>query len=290
MRCTPKPRRSALYVPGANARALEKAPSLPCDILILDLEDAVSPGAKSDARRNIAEALDPGFDGKETLVRLNGLDTDWFRDDATALAASKVDGFVLPKVEDARTVIDARAALRASGAAPDVPLWAMVETPMGVLHLEDTVKSDRYLTGLIMGTSDLAKDLHAEHVSGRAPFLAALGHALLVARAYGLAALDGVHLDLEDDEGFTQSCIQGRQMGFDGKTLIHPKTIADANSVFAPSTAEIEEADAIIEAFEQAQAKGRGVTVLNGRLIENLHVENARRVLAMARMIEAMEG
>ena len=291
MAATPRPRRSVLYMPGSNTRALEKGRTLPADALILDLEDAVAPDAKEEARANIRAALAEGGYGKrEILVRVNGADTPWGRDDLIAMATAGADGILLPKVESAAAVLDAQALLDANGGPADLPLWCMIETPLGVLHAEEIGASTPRLGGFVMGTSDLAKDLHCLHTPQRLPFLTSLNLSVLVARAFGLAVLDGVHLDLSDDEGFRAACRQGLELGFDGKTLIHPKTIAAANETFGPAESEVDQSRKIIEAFEAASAEGKGVVVLDGKLVENLHVENAKRVLALAAMIGELEA
>ncbi|MBP5858805.1 CoA ester lyase [Marivibrio halodurans] len=285
-----RPRRSALYMPGSNARALEKARALPADVLILDLEDAVAPDAKEDARARVLDALaGDGYGHREVLVRINGLETPWGAADLEAVARTGADGLLLPKAEGADHVRKAADLMEEAGAAERMALWCMIETPRGVLKAEEIATAHRRLGGFVMGTSDLAKDLHCLHTPDRMPFVTSLGKVVLVARAYGLAALDGVHLDLDDAEGFAAQCRQGLAFGFDGKTLIHPKTIETANAVFGPGEAEIAEAHAVIEAHESARREGTGVAVLNGKLIEALHVENARRLLDLAEMIRAME-
>lgn len=290
MAATPRPRRSVLYMPGSNTRAMEKGRSLAADALILDLEDAVAPDAKQQARANIKAALAEGGYGKrEILIRVNGIDTDWGKDDLVELAGAGAHGILLPKVERAETIHEAQTLLDSSGGPADLAIWCMIETPLGVLHAEEIGKASPRLGGFVMGTSDLAKDLHCLHTPDRLPFIYSLNTAVLVARAFGLAVLDGVHLDLSDDTGFEASCRQGLELGFDGKTLIHPKTIDVANAVFGPTAAEIEKSDAIIHAFETASAEGKGVVVLNGKLVENLHVENAKRILALAAMIDELE-
>ncbi len=291
MAASSRPRRSALYMPGSNTRALEKGRSLPADALILDLEDAVSPDAKEVARTNIIAALaEGGYGGREILVRVNSMDTPWGADDLAAMATSGADGILLPKVESGKAVLAAQEILDANGGPDDLALWCMIETPLGVLHAEDIGKSTPRLGGFVMGTSDLAKDLHCLHTPERLPFMSSLNISVLVARAFGLAIMDGVHLDLSDDAGFEASCQQGLELGFDGKTLIHPKTIAAANAVFGPTEEEIDKSRAIIDAFEAAAAEGKGVVVLDGKLVENLHVENAKRVLALADMIAELEA
>ena len=286
---TSRPRRSVLYMPGSNARALEKGRSLPADGLILDLEDAVAPDAKEMARAQVREAVAAGgFGRRELVIRTNGLDTPLGRDDIAAAATSGADAVLLPKVESARMVADAIAALTAAGAPDDLDIWCMMETPKGMLRADEVAGSDPRVACLVMGTSDLAKDLHAAHTRERLPMLTSLGLCLLAARAHGIAILDGVHLDLADDEGFAYACRQGVELGFDGKTLIHPKTIAAANQAFAPSDDEIAWSRKIIDAHAEAEAEGKGIVLVDGRLIENLHVEAARRQVALAEAIAEM--
>ncbi len=286
MAATVRPRRSMLYMPGSNARALEKGRLLTADALILDLEDAVAPDAKETARRQILEALAAGGYGKrEILVRTNGLDSEWGRDDIAAMAKSGADAILLPKVESAEMVRAAEEIMADHGAPASLAVWCMIETPLGVLHAEEIAWGSRRLGGFVMGTSDLAKDLHCLHTPGRLPFVTSLSLCILAARAHGLAILDGVHLDLADDEGFADSCRQGLEFGFDGKTLIHPKTIDKANEIFAPSAEEIAWSERIIAAHEEALKAGKGVVLVDGKLVENLHVENAKRIVALAAMI-----
>ena len=284
-----RPRRSMLYMPGSNPRALEKARGLAADALIFDLEDAVAPDAKEAARSVIAEAVAAGGYGKrELILRTNGLDTAWGHGDVASAAKMPIHGVLLPKVESAATVRQAASILDKAGAPADLAIWCMMETPMGMLHAEEIAGAHPRLAGFVMGTSDLANDLHARHTRDRLPMLTGLGLCLLAARAYGLAILDGVYLDLSDDEGFAYSCRQGVELGFDGKTLIHPKTIAAANEAFAPSAAEIEQARKQIAGFEAAQAEGKGVVLVDGKLVENLHVANAKRLLALVARIDEL--
>lgn len=288
---TIRPRRSLLYVPGSNPRALDKARTLDADGLILDLEDAVAPDAKVAARERVVAAVQAGGWGpREILVRANAADTPWGADDLAALAGSGADGIVLSKVERPETVKAAEAALVAGGAPESLKLWCMVETPLGVLNSAAVAGSSARLAGLILGTSDLAKDLRAAHEPGRQPLLTALGLCLLAGRAHGLAVIDGVHLDLEDEAGFAESCRQGAALGFDGKSLIHPKTLAAANAAFAPSTQAVETALRVIAAHAAAVEAGQGVTVVDGRLVEALHVSDAERVLALHRAIAERGG
>jgi citrate lyase subunit beta/citryl-CoA lyase len=286
-----RPRRSALYMPGANTRALEKGRSLPADCLILDLEDSVAADAKVEARENISSALQAGGYGyRELVIRINPLTSPWGYDDLAVASTSGADAVLLPKVESADTVRQAEAVMVMAGASPGMGIWAMMETPIGMLHVEEIAGTSTRLECLVMGTSDLAKDLHASHTRDRMPMITSLGMCLLAARAYGLAILDGVHLDLRDDEGLAYSCRQGLNMGFDGKTLIHPRTLAIANDIFSPSPEEVDWSRKIIEAHAAAVAEGKGVAVYEGKLIENLHVENAQRMVALAAAIEARNG
>jgi len=273
-------------MPGANARALDKARGLDADALILDLEDAVAPDAKAQARAQVAAALKQGGYGhRECIVRINALDTPWGHDDVVALAQAGADAVLLPKVQSAAQLAALAQALDAAGAPPDLPLWAMAETPLGFLRLDAIAGGHPRLTAIVVGTSDLVKDLHARHTPGREETLLARSLAVMAARAYGLAVLDGVHLDLNDDAGYTAACQQGRDQGFDGKTLIHPKQIAAANAAFAPTDSELALARKRLDAWRQAQAAGQGVAVVDGALVENLHAEEAERVLALAAAI-----
>lgn len=282
-----RPRRSVLYMPGANTRALEKARTLAADSLILDLEDAVAPDAKVMARQNILQALEIGFGHREATVRINGLNTPWGMDDLKAFANSKADAIVLPKVESAQQIQTVAKLLKESQARPDLTIWAMIETPKAIFQLTEIANAHPLLEALVLGTSDLVKDLHARHTPNRVETQTALSLSVLAARAFGLCVLDGVHLSLDDEEGLQQSCVQGRDMGFDGKTLIHPSQIAAANAVFGPSADEVAEASERITAYEQAIASGAGIAVLNGKLIEELHIQEAKRILALAKAIQS---
>ncbi|MEX2518445.1 MAG: CoA ester lyase [Paracoccaceae bacterium] len=288
MPASARPRRSVLYMPGSRARALEKARALPADALILDLEDAVTPDEKTAARALVEEAvLAGGYGAREVIVRVNGLDTAWGAADIAAAAAAGPDAILIPKVESP-AMIHAVAALIA--AAPDrTAIWAMMETPRGFLSAASIAAAHPRLAALVMGTNDLVKELRAEHVPGRAPVAAALGLAMLAARAEGLACLDGVCNAFRDADLLRAECEAGRAMGFDGKTLIHPGQIAIANEVFGPSEAALEEAQAHLAAYEAAAAKGGGVAVVNGRIVENLHVEAAKRMIAEAEAISRLE-
>jgi len=279
---TNRPRRSALYMPGANTRALEKAKILPADSLILDLEDAVAPDAKSSARENILKALESGFGYREAVVRINGLNTPWGLDDLKTFATSKADAIVLPKVESAAQVQEVAQLISKLNAPQSMTIWAMIETPKAIFNLQEIAQSHPLLETLVLGTSDLVKDLHARHTPSRVETHTALSLSVLAARAYGLCVLDGVHLSLDDEAGLMQSCIQGRDMGFDGKTLIHPNQIAMANKTFGPSSEEIAEAQERITAYDAAIQSGAGIAVLNGKLVEELHIQEAKRILALA--------
>jgi citrate lyase subunit beta / citryl-CoA lyase len=276
-------RRSVLYLPGANERALEKAKTLPADALILDLEDAVAPDAKADARDRVCAAVRSGeYGDRELVIRVNGLDTPWHVEDVRAAAAAGPDAVLVPKVNSPTEVLAIERLLTESGAPVRTVIWAMIETPVAVLHAEDIARESRRLTVLVLGTNDLANELHAEHVPGRAPLLTGLSLVLLAARAAGTAVLDGVYNDVRDLAGFEAECLQGKQLGFDGKTLIHPSQLEPCNRIFAPSEEEIERSRRVIAAFEEARALGRGVVTVDGRMIENLHVDNARRILALS--------
>ena len=273
-------------MPGSNARALEKARSLPADGLIFDLEDAVAPAAKEAARAAVAEALArTNYGRRELVLRSNALDTPWGEADLAAAAKMPIDALLLPKVEGAEQVRRAASLLDALGAPSGLAVWCMVETPRGVLEARAIAAASPRVAALVAGTSDLTKGLQALHTRDRAPLLLSLGLLVLAARAHGLAALDGVHLDLSDEEGFALACRQGREFGFDGKTLIHPKQIEPANAAFAPSAEEIAWSQRVIAAHAEAEKRGAGVVLVDGRLVENLHVADARRVIAIAEAI-----
>ncbi|RYH04552.1 CoA ester lyase [Salipiger sp. IMCC34102] len=277
---TTRPTRSALYIPGSKPRALDKARGLPCDAILFDLEDAVAPDAKVGARGTLAEALEEGgYGARLRLVRINGFDTDWGRDDAATFARAPCDGLLIPKV-DGPADLDAVAEV-----APDLALWAMIETPLGVLNAQ-TICAHRRLEGIVMGTNDLAKDLTAW---GRGGLRTALQHSLLAARAAGIVAIDGVYNAYTDEDGLRAECEDGRDTGFDGKSLIHPAQIAVANAAFGPTEEEITLARRQIEAFDAAVADGQGVAVLDGRIVENLHIVTARATLAKAQAIAELE-
>jgi citrate lyase subunit beta/citryl-CoA lyase len=276
-------------MPASNERALEKAKSLPVDGLILDLEDAVAPDAKEQARENAcAAARSSDYGRREITIRVNGIGTQWHDADLAAACAAGPDGIVVPKVSSADEVRQLVAAMESAGAPEHTLLWAMVETPQAMLHCEEIAGASERLAVLVMGTNDLAKELHAEHVPGRQPLLTGLGLCLLAARATGTVILDGVYNNVKDASGFEAECLQGRQMGFDGKTLIHPGQVGGANTAFAPSAQAVEDARGLIAAFEDG--KGAGVVTYNGKMVENLHVESARRTLAIHEAISALEA
>ena len=288
---TVRPRRSVLYMPGANTRALEKARTLAADALMFDLEDAVAPDAKEAARANVvAAARSKGYGKREIAIRCNGLATPWGKADVAAIATSGADAILVPKVESAADVAQVVALLDAAGAPASMAVWAMMETPKGILRAEEIAGSHPRLALFVMGTNDLVKDMRARHTPMRLPMVAALGIGMLAARAHGLTILDGVYNDIQDTEGFRAVCQQGLEMGFDGKTLIHPSQVEPCNEIFAPSAAELGMAGKIVAAFRAAQAEGKGVVTVDGRMIENLHVEQAERALALAGAIKELQS
>jgi citrate lyase subunit beta/citryl-CoA lyase len=288
---TIRPRRSVLYMPGSNARALEKAKSLPADGLILDLEDAVAPDAKALARSQVVEAVNQGgYGSRELMVRINGLDTPWGADDVAAVSAGTTppDAVLIPKVSTAEDVVAAIGAFEAAGCADSIDFWIMAETPLCILNICEVASAHPRLKGIVMGTSDLAKETRVRHTPDRLGFLGALNLCVLAARANQLEILDGVYLDLEDETGYRAACEQGRDLGFDGKSLIHPKQVAGANDAFGLSEQELAAAQKIIEAWQQAEKEGKGLVVVDGKLVEVLHFEEARRQLELAAAIEQM--
>lgn len=283
-----RPRRSVLFLPGSNPRALDKARTLAADGIIFDLEDAVAPAVKEAARAGVAAALRAGgYAPRELVVRVNPLDGAWGDEDLASIADLPIDAVLLPKVESAVTVHLASERLDALGAPRELALWCMIETPLGVLAAVQIAAASPRVATLVVGTSDLTKDLHARATPDRRPIMTALGLVVLAARAHRRAVLDGVQLDLDDAEGFAVSCRQGREFGFDGKTLIHPTQIAPANAAFAPAADEIAHARRIVAAYTEAAEAGRGAVRIEGRLVEALHVEEARRTLALAAAIAA---
>ena len=286
-----RPRRSLLYMPGSNPRALDKARTLPADGLILDMEDSVAPDAKALAREQIGAAIaQGGYGHRELIVRINALSTEWGPQDIEAVSRFAVapHAVLIPKIDTARDVVDAINAFERAGCPQSVAMWIMAETPRCILNIAEIAAAHPRLAGMVMGTSDLSKDTRVRHTPDRLGFIAALNLCVYAARAHGLAIIDGVQLDLQNDELLRVSCEQGRDLGFDGKSLIHPNQVAAANAAFAPGEAEVASAREIIAAFEQAQAQRKGVVVVNGRLVENLHVEEARRQLALAEAIAAL--
>lgn len=280
------PRRSVLYMPSSNARALDKAKTLPVDALILDLEDAVGPDDKPAAREAACAAVRSGEYGeRELTIRVNGIGTQWHDEDIAAASQAGPHGIVVPKVNTADEVRQLVAAMEAAGAPEHTKLWAMIETPAAIFNIREIAQASDRLVAFVMGTNDLVKELQADHVPGRAPLLTSLSWALLAAREAGIAVLDGVYNAVKDLEGFTAECEQGRDMGFDGKTLIHPGQVEVCNSTFAPSEAAVEEAKGVLQAWEDGA--GKGVVTHNGKMIENLHVDIARRVLATHEAIAA---
>ncbi len=283
-----RPRRSVLYMPAANARALEKAKAIAADALIFDLEDAVAPDAKPEARNQaVAAAASGEYGGREVTIRCNGLDTPWGADDLAAAAGSGAAAVVVPKVDSVAQLDQVSATLDAAGAPAEMRIWAMVETPTAIFDAR-AIAAHQRVAVLIMGTNDLAKELRATPGPDRTALLPHLQTALLAAREAGKVILDGVYNDISDAEGFETECRQGAGLGFDGKTLIHPSQVGPTNEVWAPTEAEVAEATEIIDAFTAAEAEGRGVVTVNGRMIENLHVDNARRTLAVAEAIAAL--
>lgn len=291
-----RPRRSLLYMPASNPRALEKAKALLADGFIFDLEDAVAPERKLAARdAAVLAAQSRSYGQREVLIRVNGLETQWAEADLAAVASSGADGVVLPKVSSAADIEHAAALLARSGAPSSLALWAMIETPRGVQSV-DAIADVRHrqtshcLAGIIVGTADLAKELRCQSAVDRAPLLYALSRCVLAARASGIAVIDGPHFDLEDEAGLRASCLQGRALGFDGKSLIHPKQIAPVNEAYRPSTEELASAQRIVAAYQQAQSEARGVITVDGRMIEALHVRQAERVLAEAAQMDALSS
>ncbi len=286
-----RPRRSCLYMPGANQRALEKAASLPADVLLLDLEDAVAPEAKTDARSAVCAAVRARTYGRrEVVVRINGLDTAWGAEDLAAAVAAGADGILAPKVDSAEDIARLDEAMSAAGAAPDMALWAMVETPQAILAVADLANcaAATRLDVLVMGTNDLAKEMRVIPGADRQCFITALTMTVLAARAHGLSVIDGVYNDIGNNAGLIAETEQGRQLGFDGKTVIHPSQLDAANAVFAPTPDELAEAQAVIAAFELPENRGSGVIKVNGRMTELLHLDQARRLVATNAAISAL--
>ncbi|WP_456698354.1 HpcH/HpaI aldolase/citrate lyase family protein [Aeromicrobium sp. P5_D10] len=282
-----RPRRSVLYMPGANERALEKAKTIDADALILDLEDSVAPDSKAQGRENVVAAVKSGDYGhRELAIRINGIGTEWHDADLAAAAAAGPDAVLVPKVNSAAEVLQLVAALEAAGAPEKTTLWAMVETPIALLHAEEICAAHERLTVIVMGTNDVVNETYGLHIPGRNPLvLTALSLSLLAARAAGKVIIDGVYNDVKNLEGFDAEARQGREMGFDGKTLIHPAQVEPANVAFAPSADDIEHARAMITAFDEAKAAGQGVVTFNNKMVEELHIRDAHRILAFAEAI-----
>jgi citrate lyase subunit beta/citryl-CoA lyase len=282
-----RPRRSMLHLPGSTPRYLEKARDLPVDSLIFDLEDPVLPVMKEEARRNVAEAIrQGGYGQRERVVRINGLNTPWGVDDLKAVANSGVDAILFPEIESRADVLAALKALDAAGGA-HLPIMVQVETPLGVLHAEEIAGASERIACMVMGTTDLVNALHAQVTLERLPLLYSLSHCLLAARAHGISIIDGIHTELKDMHAFETACRLGCELGFDGKALIHPYQIPYANDAFTPKQAHVDHARRIIAALTDANAAGRGVVMVDGRMVENVHVEEARRTLALYEMIQA---
>lgn len=279
-----RPRRSVLYMPGANERALEKAKTIDADALILDLEDSVAPDSKVQGRENVVAAVKSGEYGhRELAIRVNSIGTEWHDDDVKAAAAAGPDAILVPKVESAEQVHQLVAALEAGGAPDHTQLWAMIETPKALLHAEEIAAAHDRLTVIVMGTNDIVNETYGLHVPGRNPVvLTSLSWTLLAVRAAGKVIIDGVYNDVKNEEGFAAEARQGREMGFDGKTLIHPAQVEPCNEAFSPSEADIERAQGLISTFEEAKAAGQGVVTFNNKMVEELHVRDAKRILAFA--------
>lgn len=287
-----RPRRSVLYMPGSNARAIEKAKALPADGLIIDLEDAVAPEAKVAARKQVADAVKAGgFGAREVFIRVNGIGTEWHADDLHDAGRAAPDGIVVPKVSDPEQLERIGRRLLDMGIDHKTRVWAMIETPVALLNLKAIAAaaedSETRLAGFILGTNDLAKETGAKFVPGRAPMVPWLASCILAARAYGIAILDGVYNDLSNADGFLRECEQGRDLGFDGKTLIHPNQVGPCNGVFSPGADEVAQARKIIAAFDLPENRGKGVVSLDGRMVERMHADIARKVVAIADAIAA---
>jgi len=289
-----RPRRSVLYMPGSNARALEKARTLPADGVILDLEDAVAPDAKAAAREQVVAAVKAGgFGPREVFIRINGLDTPWTAEDLTAAAAAVPDAILIPKIStpDQLQLIAAR--LLGMHTDRRVRIWAMIETPAAIFNVRQiaaaATDAETRLAGFVLGTNDLAKETRARITPGRAPMLPWLATCLLAAREYGIDVLDGVYNDFANTDGFAAECAQARDLGFDGKTLIHPSQIEACNAAFSPGADEVAQARKMIAAFDQPENKGKGVVQIDGRMVERMHAEMARRTVAIADAIAARQ-
>jgi len=293
MTAVARPRRSVLYMPGSNARALEKARSIPADALILDLEDAVAPDAKAEARTQVADAVRQGGYGKrEIIIRVNGLATEWGEADIEAAVAAGPDGILVPKISSAEDVDAASSLLDKAGAGATLQLWAMMETPIAMLQAQSIAAKalDTRMTTWVMGTNDIAKELRCAHTPDRQPMMTSLGLCMLAARAYGLTILDGVYNDIKNESGFAAICEQGRDLGLDGKTLIHPSQVGPCNTTFSPDEAEVAFSRQVIDAFKQPENSGKGVIKVDGKMVELLHAEIAERVVSIADAIADLEA
>lgn len=286
-----RPRRTALYMPGANDKALEKAKGLPCDAVIFDTEDSVAPDMKAVAREKVAAAVaSREYGNRELTIRVNALQTEWARDDLRSAAQAGPAGIVVPKVDSAADVAEVEKIIEGAGVPDHTRIWAMLETPAAVEKAVEIATSSERLEVLVMGTNDLAKELRAALIPGRAPLLWGLGRCVNAARFAGKAILDGVYNDVKNPAGFAEECVQGAQMGFDGKTVIHPSQVEPCNEAYSPAPEEVEYSRRVVEAFEAGLAEGKGVITVDGKMIENLHVDNARRAIAIAAAIAALEG
>ncbi len=288
-----RPRRSVLYMPGSNARALEKARSIPADALILDLEDAVAPDAKAEARAQVCDAVKQGGYGKrEIVIRVNGLATEWGRPDIEAAVSAGPDAILVPKISSAEDVVAASQLLDKAGAGEGLQLWAMMETPLAMLQAQAIAATapDTRMTVWVMGTNDIAKELRCAHTPDRLPMVTSLGLCMLAARAYGITLLDGVYNDIKDEAGFAAVCEQGRDLGLDGKTLIHPSQVGPCNTIFSPDADEVIFSRQVIEAFKQPENAGKGVLKVEGKMVELLHAEIAERVVSIADAIAELEA
>jgi len=288
---TIRPRRSVLYMPGSNARAIEKARTLPVDGVIIDLEDAVAPDAKETARAHVMQAVRAGgFGHREVLIRTNAIDTPWFAHDFEAAIAARPDAILVPKISTPEQIEMIGTRLLDTHADHHVRLWAMIETPAAIFNIRaiaaEAQDSESRLAGFVIGTNDLAKETRARIVPGRAPMFPWLANCVLAAHAYGIDVLDGVYNDIADMDGFAAECAQGRDMGFDGKTLIHPSQIEPCNAAFSPSGEEVAQARKMIAAFDLPENKGKGVVQIDGRMVERMHADIARRTVAIADAIE----
>ena len=290
---TARPRRSVLYMPGSNARALEKAKEIPADALILDLEDAVAPDAKEEARKQVCDAVKAGGYGKrEIAIRVNGLDTAWGKADIAAAVAAGPDAVLVPKINTPEDVARAEAEMASAGAPETMQLWCMIETPLAMLNIKEIAakaETSPRMNVWVMGTNDIAKELRCQHTPDRMPMMTSLGLAMLAARAYGLVILDGVYNDIKDEEVFLAICEQGRDLGMDGKTLIHPSQVGPCNRIFSPDAETVEFSRKVIEAFDLAENQGKGVLKVDGKMVEILHAEIARRVVNVADQIAELE-